>query len=182
MRFNVCLAALAATIVTASPAFAATGTASATATAKGVVLLPLTLTKTSDLDFGTVVASNTAGTVSISADDGSRAVTGGVTGVPSLPGGRALFQGAGSATQSVVLTMQPPAVLSNGANTITVSSMTFDSGAPTTAAAGTGYPTTTRIIDGTGAFAVGVGGLFAIGANQANGVYSATFTVTANYQ
>src|SRR5205085_6425699 len=95
--------------------------------AKGVVVLPLTLAKNSDLDFGTVVASTTvAGTVAISADDGSRAVTGGVVGVLSAPGGRALFTGAGTATQQVVLTLQAPAVLTSGSNTITVNSMTFD--------------------------------------------------------
>ena len=35
--------------------------AAATAEARGVVLSPLTLTKVTDLDFGTVAASNTAG-------------------------------------------------------------------------------------------------------------------------
>lgn len=181
MRFNVCLAALAATMAVASPAFAQQATASANATARGVVLLPLTLTKTSDLDFGTVVASPVAGSVAISADDGSRTVSGGVTGVPSFPGGRALFQGAGSATQDVILTLQAPAVLTSGPNTITVNSMTFDSAAPSSVNLA-GDLTTTRTIDATGAFAVGVGGDFAIAANQPNGVYTGAFTVTADYQ
>jgi hypothetical protein len=41
---------------------------------------------------------------------------------------------------------------------------------------------TTRTIDSTGSFAIGVGGDFAIGANQPNGVYTANYTVTADYQ
>ena len=175
MRLNVCLAALAATFAAASPAYAQL--ASAPAEARGVVLLPLTLTKTQDLDFGTVVASAVPGNVVIDADTGVRSVSGGVTGVPSFPGDRALFQGAGSAGQDVDLTLNAPAVLTSGPNTITVNSMTFDS------CAGPGPCTTSsRTIDATGAFAVGVGGDFAIAANQPNGLYTAKFTVTADYQ
>jgi hypothetical protein len=171
MRLTVGLAALAATLVAATPASAQL--ASATAQAKGTVLLPLTLTKTSDLDFGTVVASPTvAGNVVIDSATGARTVGGGVTAVPSFPGGRAVFQGAGSANQQVDLTLNAPAVLNNGSNTVTVNSMTFNGG----------LQTKTVTIDATGAFAVGVGGDFQIAANQANGVYTANFSVTANYK
>jgi hypothetical protein len=183
MRYSKLLAAVAATFAVATPAIAqqATVTATGNPVAKGVVVLPLTLAKNSDLDFGTVVASTTlAGTVAISADDGSRAVTGGVVGVLSATGGRALFTGAGTANQSVVLTLQAPAVLTSGTNTITVNAMTFDTAAASTVVAGN--QTTTRTIDGSGSFTVGVGGVFAIKANQANGVYSAPFSVTAQYQ
>ena len=79
MRTRFYLAAAAATLVVAAPAAAqqATVTATGNPVARGVVILPLALSKTSDLDFGTVVASPTvAGTVSTNADDGSRAVTG----------------------------------------------------------------------------------------------------------
>lgn len=172
MRYTLFIAALAATVAT--PALAATATATAAATAKGTVLLPLTLTETQQLDFGTVIASPTvAGNVTIDADTGARAVGGGVVGVPNYPGARGLFQGAGSANQVVVLSLSAPAVLTSGANTLTVNSMTFDTA---------GGLNTTRSIDSTGAFSVGVGGDFAIGANQANGVYTASYTVTADYQ
>jgi hypothetical protein len=159
MRYSMLLAAVAATFVAASPA-AAQVVATGNPVAKGVVVLPLTLQKNADLDFGTVVASpSVAGTVAISADDGSRAVTGGVVGVLSL---------------------QAPAVLASGSNTITVQSMTFDTAAASTVVAGN--QTTSRLIDGSGAFQVGVGGVFQIKAGQANGVYSAPFIVTADYQ
>jgi hypothetical protein len=175
MRFYLGLAAAAATLVAATPALAATATATVPdATAKGTVLLPLTLTESKILDFGTVIASPTvAGNVVIDADNGSRTVGGGVIGVPNYPGQRAIFQGAGSANQVVVLKMSPPTVLTSGANSLTVNSMTFDSG---------GGVNTTRTIDATGAFSIGVGGDFAIAANQPNGVYTATYTVTADYQ
>ncbi|MGN6059419.1 MAG: DUF4402 domain-containing protein [Sphingomicrobium sp.] len=185
MRFSVSLAALAATLIVATPAAAQQATVKATPNpiAKGVVVLPLTLTKSQDLDFGTVIASTTqAGTVSIDANDGSRGVTGGVVGVPNYPGDRALFQGAGTPDQKVLVTLQAPTVLVNGSNSINVVSMGFDAAASSAPNATTGYLETTRVINSTGAFEIGVGGTFAIAAGQANGTYSAPFIVTAEYQ
>jgi hypothetical protein len=172
MRFHVCLAALAATLATATPAFAQQ--ASAQAEARGVVVQPLTLARVQDLDFGTVVGSAAAGTVVINADTGARTVTGGVTGVPSFPGDRGLFQGAGTAGQDVILQLNAPTLLisqSNPLDTITVNSMTLDQG-----------NLLTRTIGVTGIFQVGVGGDFAIAANQPAALYSANFDLTADYQ
>ena len=171
MRFTVCLAAIAATVVTASPAIAQQ--ASATGEARGVVVQPLTLAKVQDLDFGTVVGSAVAGNVVIDADTGARTVAGGVTGVPSYPGDRGLFTGAGTSGQTVVLALSAPAVListTNPLDTITVNSMSLDSGG------------LTRVIGGSGIFQVGVGGDFAIAANQAPALYKANFDLTADYQ
>jgi hypothetical protein len=180
MRFNLCLAAVAATLVTASPAFAqqAVATANATAEARGLVLQPLTLTKASDLDFGWVVSTSAAGNVVISPDDGSRTVSGGVQAVPGRNGGRATFGGAGTAGEKVVLTLSPATVLvstTNAADTVSVNSMSLDT-------CGVGCVSDTRTIDSSGAFLVGVGGDFAIGVNQPNGLYSANFDLTADYQ
>src|SRR5688500_16167711 len=80
MRFKIALAALAATAAFASPAVAQT-VASESATARGTVLQPLTLTEDSDLDFGTVLSTAAAGTVTINANSGVRSVTGGVAAV-----------------------------------------------------------------------------------------------------
>lgn len=172
MRLTICLAALAASIAVATPALAQQ--ASAQAEARGVVLQPLTLTRIQDLDFGTVVGSAVAGTVDIDADTGARTVAGGVTGVPSFPGDRAVFQGAGTSGQDVVLSLNSPALLISTANpldTVTVNSMTLDSG-----------NATTRTIGATGIFQVGVGGNFGIAANQPAGLYRADFELTADYQ
>ncbi|MFL6733911.1 MAG: DUF4402 domain-containing protein [Sphingomicrobium sp.] len=176
MRLTLSLAAVAATFAAASPAFAQavtpTATATAEAEARGVVLLPLTLTKTSDLDFGTIIADVTLpGSVAIDADDGSRTVTGGVIEVPNFTYSRGLFQGAGTEDQDVALTFNPPAVLTSGSNTITVTSMVLDQS-----------DSRVRTIDATKAFSVGVGGEFAIDAGQAPGLYTAQFDLTADYQ
>jgi hypothetical protein len=170
MRFNLGLAALAATLVVATPAVAQQS--SATATAKGVVLEPVTLTWVSDLDFGTVAGSATAGTVTVDPDSGLRSAASGVTLVPS-GFSRAEFQGLGQAGQTVGLTLTPPAgnvLVGPGGATVSVNSMTLDSAGAS------------RVLGGSGAFTVYVGGTFGIAANQANGAYSALFQLTANYQ
>lgn len=170
MRLTICLAALAATVATSSPAFAQQ--ASAQAEARGLVLQPLTLSRVDDLDFGTVAGSAVAGTVEVDSDTGIRSVTGGVTAVPSTYQ-RARFDGYGQPDQIVQLTLNPPAgnVLISGSNSITVDSMTLDSA-----------NATTRTIGSTGSFTVYVGGSFGIAANQPNGLYAANFDLTADYQ
>jgi hypothetical protein len=131
----------------------------------------LTLTKIQDLDFGSVVPSAVSGVVTIDASTSARTFAGGVTLVPSDAGFRAYFGGAGSPNQQVIMTMNPPAQLIDGVgDTITVLGLTFDGSAIKT------IDPTTR------AFFVGVGGSIQIAANQPDGVYTATFDVTANYQ
>jgi len=171
MRYTLLVAALAATTAVATPAFAQQ--ASATAEARGVVLSPLTLTKVTDLDFGTVAASNALGTVSIDADSGIRSVTGGVTAVPSVFS-RARFDGLAQAATTVQLSLVPPTgnLLYSGANSVSITpgSMVFDSAG------------STRVVPAGGSFIAYVGAEFNIAANQPNGSYSALFQVTADYQ
>lgn len=183
MRLMVSLAAIAATFAVASPALAAPlATVTTTAKAKGVVLQPLTLTKLSDLDFGWVISTAASGTVSIDADTGGRGVTGGVAAVSGQNGGRGRFAGAGTVGNTVLLTLNPATILTsttNSSDTINVNYMTLDNcaSAPTTPCL-----TDTRLINASGTFSVGVGGEFAIAANQPNGSYEADFDVTAVYQ
>ncbi|MFL6735816.1 MAG: DUF4402 domain-containing protein [Sphingomonas sp.] len=161
----VATAALASTAAAAAPSATASGTV--------LLLLPLQLTKVDDLDFGTVIKSGTSGTVALNANNGARSFAGGVSGVTTSAGHRALFGGAGTGGQQVVVVVIPPAQLSNSnGDTIDVLALTIDNN---------GNPI--RTIDPvTRTFFVNVGGILNIGANQPDGVYSATFQVTANYQ
>jgi hypothetical protein len=178
MRFKLTLAALAATAAFASPAMAQTVVADGDPQARGVVLSPLTLTKLADLNFGTVLVDNlNGGTVTINADTGNRTFggAGGVTPVASDAGNRGSFQGTGDAGEQVILTLTPPAgnVLGGpGTATIAVTSFVLDSA---------GASGASRTIPTGDTFIVGVGGTFAIAADQANGVYTADFTLTAQY-
>ena len=138
---------------------------------RALILIPLQLTKIEDLSFGTVVPSNMSGVVTINATTGARTFAGGVTGVPSDAGNRARFGGAGSPNQEVIVTLDPPTELDNGlGDTIPVLALTLDGPA-------------SRSIDPIArTFFVGVGGTLQIGADQAEGIYTADFQVTANYQ
>ena len=113
----------------AVPAAAAPVAAITNASGRATLLIPLTLTKIDDLDFGTMVSSGTSGTVALNAITGNRAFAGGVTAVPSAPGHRAYFGGAGSPSQQVIITINPPATLANtNGDTIDVLALTLDGG------------------------------------------------------
>lgn len=159
---GIALAALAAAAASATPV-------SAPANGKAVLLIPLKLTKVQDLDFGTVITSASSGTVTIDPSTGARTSSGGVTEVTSAAGARALFDFAGTANQQVAFTVTPPATLNDGnGNSITVANLVLSS---TTAT----VDPTTLVVE------VGVGGTIDVAANQADGIYSNTFSVTANY-
>ena len=175
MRLNVCLAALAATLV-ASPALAqqAFPTDTAAATARGTVLQSHSLVNQTALDFGIVSADPAnPGTVSIEASAaGLRSFTGGVTLLPSTFQA-ARFDGLAAPLENVALTLTPPGgnVIQDAAgDTITVNSMSVDSNG------------LARQASSTGNFTVYVGGTFGIAANQNSGVYTAQFELTAEYQ
>ncbi len=145
--------------------------ATSDADGRALILVPLKLIKITDLDFGTVVPSAISGVVSINATTGARTFAGGITGASSDVGNRATFGGAGSANQQVIVTVDPPLVLTSLAgDTVTVLGMPLDG-------------SSTRTVDPVSrAFFVGIGGTLQIEADQAEGDYSADFTVTANYQ
>jgi len=161
----------AAIAATAVPAAAAPVSAPQDASGKALILVPLTLTKLADLEFGTLVPSSVSGIVAIDAASGNRTFAGGVTGVPSDAGHRARFAGAGTPSQQVVVVITPPTQLTSVASdNIQVLALTLE-----------GSPFKT-IDPTTRTFTFGVGGILLIAADQPEGVYQATFTVTANYQ
>jgi hypothetical protein len=161
----------AATAAAAVPASAAPVPATTNASGRALILIPLTLTKIDDLDFGSMIPSGSSGMVALNASTSARTFAGGVVGVPSAPGHRANFAGAGTPNQQVVVTVVPPTDLTNSnGDTIPVLALTLD-GSPI------------RTIDPvTRTFVIGVGGILMINANQPDGDYQAIFSVTANYQ
>ncbi len=155
-------AALAGTVIAAS--FAATGAqaATATATAKAQILRQITVAKTSDLDFGTIVTGAAASTVIVS-PAGAR--TCGVGLVCTNAVTAAGFGIVGTTGSVVTLASDASVTLNSGANSMTAALLTSAA---------------TRTLTGVDSFTVG--GTLAVGANQADGAYSGTFTVTVNYQ
>ena len=158
----------------ASPALAQ---ASAEGQADAIVLRPLSFFKVDDLDFGSIIASATAGTVRI-APDGTRTRTGGATlaGNDSQP---ARFAGLGTPNRQVNISL--------GANSIWITGpgprmrvRDFEIGSTPTAILST-TPTRFTIASALGNYNFPVGATLEVGANQAPGDYAGTFTITLNY-
>ena len=150
---------------------AAQSTAFASTTA--VLVTPISISKTTDMHFGTVASSGTAGTVVLDQSNG-RTTTGGA----SLPTGgisptSAVFAVTGQGTSGFSITIpSAPITLSNGVQTMTVSNFVCDAGAATTLVAGSKT--------------LNIGATLNVGANQAAGTYTksgdlAGLFVTVNY-
>jgi hypothetical protein len=138
-------------------------------TATATIVGPLALTKLSDMDFGTIAVTGTAGTVVLGTDNSRTAV--GPALVPPAAGVAASFTVSGeiSRTFSITLPANGVVTLINGGNTMAVSDFLHSMGA-------------NPALDGSGAAAFTVGATLTVGAAQAAGVYnSANFPVTVNY-
>ena len=155
--------------LTAAPAIAAVS-APTPPPGRALILIPLTITKVQDIHFGTIIPSTTtAGVVTINAVSGARTATGGITLVTADDGQRAQFAGAGSAGQKVFIDVTPPAELvSPAGDKIPVISLNLDGPA-------------LRTIGTNQSFFVGVGGSIFVDINKAEGLYSATYNLTAEY-
>jgi len=157
-----------AALAVASSLSAAQNSASTSANATAKIIAPITLTKTADLNFGDVVPSGVAGTVTVT-PAAVRTSAGGA----SLGNGAAVTAaaftvgGQGSATYAITL----PAVastLTTGANTMTVDTFTSN-------------PSGTGLLSAGGSQALTVGANLNVGVAQATGTYVGTFTVTVAY-
>jgi hypothetical protein len=139
----------------------------ATATVSVVTIRPMTLVKTSDLDFGSLIPSATAGTVVIDPNNNARTTTGGVSVAGGAPSA-ARFTGTGILNLAAFITLPASITLTNSAsNTMVVSNITTNGG-------------TTRLFVGA-AIDVRVGGTLGVAANQAVGDYVGQFNVTVFY-
>jgi len=157
-------AAIAALAMNAQAAQAA----SATGTATAKILRQITLTKTSDLQYATIISGATASTVTVS-PAGAPNCGAGLTCTGTTTAANFDIQGTNNA---VVLVGGDSSVTLNGSLGGSMTSTLTYSAASVTLTNG---PGTTG-----GSFQVG--GTLSVGANQASGDYSGTFNVTANYQ
>jgi hypothetical protein len=155
----------------AAPAPAAPVSAPTPPPGRALLLIPLTLTKVQDVHFGSIIPHATSQvTVTIDPSSGNRTTSHPAQMFPADPGQRGQFAGAGTPGQQVIMAMTPPATLDDGlGNTITVVTMLLDG-------------PNTRTIAADQTFYVGVGGVIQIPPNAPEGLYSATYDLTADYQ
>jgi hypothetical protein len=156
--------------VTMMFAVSASGQATANANATATIITPIGITNTADLAFGNIAASGTtAGTVTI-APDNTRTAAGGAT-LPAVTGtyGAATFDvtGEGTSTYAITLPSAPVTLTGSVSGTMTVDNFTST-------------PSGTSTLTG-GTDAIAVGARLNVGAAQAAGDYTGTFSVTVNY-
>jgi hypothetical protein len=163
------------TVVLIGLVSAANAQATAYASTTAVLVTPISIAKTTDMHFGTVAASATAGTVELDYADG-RLATGGA----SLPVGStlqktAVFTVTGEAASgfSVSIPSAPITLTGSVAGTMTVDNFVCDAGAATNLAGGT------KVLK--------VKGILNVPANTVAGIYSnnlqnaSSLFVTVNY-
>lgn len=157
-------------LLLAAPPPALAATPANEADAGAIVLRPLSLIKKTDMDFGTLMTSATAGTATIDPVTGAVTTTGGVTALGDATSA-ATFIGAGSRNAPYQIRLPKNPITLNrvgGGGTMTVSNWTLDG-------------QTNRKVGANEAFEFGVGAQLAVAANQMDGVYIGTFDVTVHY-
>ena len=138
---------------------------SATANATITVAVPISISAVGNLDFGTMVTTGTAGTVTVTPAGARSSVNVDLLGgVPSA----ASFDVTGGGGANYSITLPSSATLSSGGNTMAVDTFTHDAGVPPNLSAG-------------GSDTFNVGATLNVGATQAAGTYSGTFDVTVSY-
>jgi hypothetical protein len=154
-------------LASVTPAGAKTPSTQATATT--MVLRPTSVAKIKDMDFG-VVTVTAAGTAVLEPNADTFSTTGGVTRIGGTPHS-AEFAGAATASSTVNIKIpNQPSTLTRvgGSETMTVSNFTLQG-------------LNKRVIAAQASFTFRVGGTLNVAANQVEGVYVGTFTVTVQY-
>ena len=142
--------------------------ASASATASATVYTPITLTKTTNLQFGNVFSTTAGGTVTVSSAGVESSSPTGLFAAANTPTA-ASFTVGGADNAVFAITLPASASLTSGANTMTVNTFTSSLGATSTLSAA-------------GAATLNVGANLVLGASQAAGSYTGSFSVTVAYQ
>ncbi len=142
--------------------------ASDTGTANATIIAPITITAVLTLEFGQIVTGAAASVVRISTA-GARSL---VSGNASLSGGTfraATFDVTGEPSTTYAITLPAgAATLTSGGDTMTVDTWVSN-------------PTPTGTLSGGGTETISVGADLNIGASQASGAYTGTYTMTVDY-
>ena len=140
------------------------GTVAATVDITATLLAPISISSSGDLAFGTMLTTGTAGTVTVTPAGARSSVD------VDLLGGfpaAAAFDVTGEWANTYSITLPSSATLTSGGDTMTIDTFNHDAG---------GTPTLSG-----GSDTFNVGATLNVGATQAGGTYSGTFSVTVNY-
>jgi Domain of unknown function (DUF4402) len=146
--------------------------------AQVAVVTPLSFIEVNDLDFGRIIPSTTAGTVTISPSN-VRTATNGIA-LVGTDFQAARFAGMGTVAQRVRVRITPNTITLTGPGpSMSVTNFTID---PQGTLSQIGASPNYRIVPLNGIFWFNVGARLSVGANQPGGYYSGTFNATLDYQ
>lgn len=148
--------------------------------ARAFLVTPLSFVKQFDLDFGNIVATNTAGTVTMDSA-GNVSTTGGVT---QMDGSQqpAQFWGFGTFNQTVLINADANSYIltrEGGTETMLLDRLLIGSNPPIRINVN---PRRFRIANPDGFFAFTIAGRLQVGANQLPGRYVGEFTIQLEYE
>ncbi len=148
--------------------------------AQAFLVTPLSFVKQDDLDFGHIIAGNTAGTITMNSA-GTVTTTGGVIQVDGTQQ-LARFWGFGTFLQTVLINADANAYIltrDGGTETMTMDQLLIGSQPPIIINTN---PRRFRIVNPDGFFSFTIAGRLQVGANQPPGLYSGEFTIQLEYE
>lgn len=159
-----------ALMVVASLTVPAHAQTTASATGRTTIIHPLSVSAQRDLDFGRLVAGTTAGTATINPITEIRTVDGGASGAGGTPVS-ASFAARGIAGQMLhIVVPSTPVIASNGSGaTMTISNFAHDGGSGPI------------LLNADGDATIHVGATISLSPGQAEGAYTAHFSIIAIY-
>ena len=138
----------------------------ASATASAAIVAPIAVSETTSLNFGHLSPSSFSGTLTVSTSGTTTSTN--ITELPGVAVSQGVFSVTGDGGAAFGITLPRSATLSNGANTMTVNGFNHDAGAAPS-------------LGGGGSREVNVGATLNVGANQAGGSYTGSYSITVNY-
>lgn len=164
MKMNLKKIGLVAAVATAPLFVVNANAATATGDTSAQIIAALTLAQNAKLDFGSIVADATGGTVTMS--QGGVRDCGTLVCSAQKKGAAAAFAVTGEPSYTYAITLPGTSFnIANGTNSMAV----------TVSGPATGT------LDGTGNGTFNVGGSLTVGANQVKGAYTGTYSVSVDY-
>ncbi len=187
-----CAALLALICALAAPTARAQNVADTAGSAQAVIIAPLTLIKVADMDFGKILPSAAAGTVTINPVTNACAAAGGATSYGNACRA-AVFAGMGRRPFRARVTMSNITQLTGPGTAMTMDTFIIGSNSTITFTGNTnaqgngnglvngGGNQRYTINSPTGIFVLHLGATLHVNANQTPGIYNGTFSVTVQY-
>jgi hypothetical protein len=136
-----------------------------TANASARIYTPIAMAKLTDLNFGSIVAASSAGTVVLT-PGGVRTSTSNA--LLSSAFNAATFNVTGEPSTAYTITLPTSIAITSGANSMVVNGFTSN-------------PSGSGTLSGAGGQQLNVGATLQVGASQPSGLYTGTFNVTVAY-